>query len=94
MRVASSVIPLMMVTGAEAQIGILAYALQYLSAHIGMLFDLLEFLISKVSVLVDDVFRDADLSDIVKKRGIVDFVALLLILAQHLGQLSGIFRHS
>ena len=75
--IALSVITLMMVMGADAQIGVLTDARKDLVTHYGMLLDDVIFFRSQFSVLVDYGIIYTDLAYIMKKSGIVNLVAFL-----------------
>ena len=53
-----------------------------------MLLDILILFVGELTVFGNDSFRDTYLSDIVKKSRIVDIIALLIVLACKLGDLS------
>ena len=82
-RVASSVESLVVMVGADAEVGELYDTGEDVLADRGVFLDLLVFFVCQLALLVDDLVGYSDLADIVQECREVDLVALFLVLADH-----------
>ena len=78
----------MMIIGSYAQIRKFAYTVKDICIPYRMQLDDIEFFSCKFTLLVNDVFRNTDLTYVMKQRGIIYLVAFCLGLTAQLSDLT------